>query len=126
PSMNDSQYGGESEKTALEGLEAVRKRPAMHIGGTDARGLNHTFVEVSDNSIDEAMAGRCSRIDVVLHRDGSLSVQDDGPGMPVDQQSGSATSHWLPTVEKVFTKFSPRHVSGYHKRCAEFDDAKLG
>src|SRR5437588_653905 len=62
----------------LEGLAAVRRHPAMYIGGKDAKGLHHLFVEVTDNAIDEAMAGYCTRVDVVLHADGSLSVRDNG------------------------------------------------
>jgi DNA gyrase subunit B len=89
----------------LEGLEAVRRNPAMYIGGRDLKGLHHLFVEVSDNAIDEAMAGHCNRIDVVLHVDGSLSVRDNGRGIPVDihKQTG------LPGVELALTKL---HAGG--------------
>lgn len=83
----------------LEGLEAVRKKPGMYIGGTDERALHHCVSEVLDNSVDEHLAGHCHRIDVNIHVDGSISIRDDGRGIPVDVHP----KYGLPGVEMVLT-----------------------
>ncbi len=89
----------------LEGLEAVRKRPGMYIGSTDSRGLMHCLWEIIDNSVDEALAGHGSRIDVILHADGSVEVRDRARGIPVDVEPRTG----LTGVEVVFTKL---HAGG--------------
>src|SRR5206468_2753350 len=83
----------------LEGLEAVRKKPGMYIGGTDERALHHCVSEVLDNSVDEHLAGHCDRIDVAIHVDGSISVRDKGRGITVDIHP----QYGIPGVELVLT-----------------------
>ena len=90
---------GASDITVLEGLEAVRKRPGMYIGSTGPRGLHHLVYEVVDNSVDEALAGYCTHIEIVLQADGGVKVVDNGRGIPVDMHP---TEH-KPTVEVVMT-----------------------
>src|SRR5581483_11137021 len=89
----------------LEGLEAVRKRPGMYIGSTDSRGLMHCLWEIIDNAVDEALGGHCTRVDVLLHADGSMEVRDNGRGIPVDTEPKTGLSG----VELVMTRL---HAGG--------------
>ena len=92
------QYNG-SQIVVLEGLEAVRKRPGMYIGSTGKRGLHHLIWEILDNSIDEHLAGFCSKIDITMHKNGSVTIQDNGRGVPVDLHPTKK----IPTVRVVYT-----------------------
>jgi len=97
--MSKSENYGAANIQVLEGLEAVRKRPGMYIGSTGPRGLHHLVYEIVDNSVDEALAGHCSNIQITINKDGTLSVQDDGRGIPVDLHPVEKR----PAVEVVLT-----------------------
>ncbi len=97
-SEKENEYGADQIQV-LEGLEAVRKRPGMYIGTTSSRGLHHLVYEIVDNAVDEALAGYCSKIDVQINKDESITVKDDGRGIPTDIN----TKTGRPAVELVFT-----------------------
>ena len=103
-SEKSKEYGAKSIQV-LEGLEAVRKRPGMYVGDTSIRGLHHLVFEVIDNSIDEAMAGHCTKINIIINKDGSVTVIDNGRGIPVEMYPKLN----IPTVQVVMTKL---HAGG--------------
>jgi DNA gyrase subunit B len=102
--VTETLYGAD-DLTHLEGLDAVRKRPGMYIGSTDSRGVNHLVYEILDNSTDEGVAGHATRVEVILHDDGSVQVDDDGRGIPTDVHARSGLSG----VELVLTRL---HAGG--------------
>ncbi len=102
--ITGQEYGADQIQI-LEGLEAVRKRPGMYIGSTSSKGLHHLVYEIVDNSVDEALAGYCDTVEVFIHKDNSITVRDNGRGIPVGINSKAG----LPAVEVVFTKL---HAGG--------------
>ena len=113
-----NQWNGQKKDTydagsisVLEGLEAVRKRPGMYIGSVSRKGLNHLIYEIVDNAVDEHLAGYCSRIHVVLEKDGSCTVEDNGRGIPVDMHAkGISAERLVFTTLHAGGKFDIPHI----------------
>ncbi len=122
PEAKDDGYSGKNI-TVLEGLAAVRLRPAMYIGSTGEMGLHHLVYEVVDNSVDEALGGHATRIDVTIHVDNSITVIDDGRGIPVDDMVTNGEK--MPAVQVVLTSCMPaesstRRTTRFRAGCTEW------